>query len=139
MPLAWHHEDTPKWDSGKAEIVGKTPPGVFEWTPPPAGELVPGEWFRVEDDGTVAGYGWMDCSWGDAEVSLAVRPELRNRGVGEFIVRHLDREAATRGVNYLYNSVRKSHPDGERVTAWLTRMGFKPSGDGLLKRRVGER
>ena len=47
MPLAWFHEDTPKWDTGKAEVVGKTPAGVFEWSPPGLGELVPGEWFRV--------------------------------------------------------------------------------------------
>ena len=139
MPLAWFHEDTPKWDTGKAEVVGKTPAGVFEWSPPGLGELVPGEWFRVEDDGVVAGYGWMDCSWGDAEVSLAVSPGHRNRGVGAFIVDRLDEEAAARGVNYLYNAVRKTHPDGPRVTAWLERQGFVVSGDGLLKRRVRRR
>jgi GNAT superfamily N-acetyltransferase len=139
MSLAWFHEDTPQWDAGKAEVVGKTPAGVFDWSPPAIGELVPGEWFRVEDGGSLAGYGWMDCSWGDAEVSLAVRPECRNRGVGAFIMKKLDAEAAARGVNYLYNTVRKTHPDAPAVTAWLTRLGFEPSGEGLLKRRVGSR
>lgn len=139
MALGWFHEETPKWDAGKAEVVGKTPAGVFEWSPPPIGQLVPGEWFRVEEDGAIAGYGWMDCSWGDAEVSLAVEPNHRNRGVGAFIVDHLDREAAARGVNYLYNAVSQKHPDRARVAAWLEGLGFRPSGDGLLKRRVGRR
>ncbi|HEX4823030.1 MAG TPA: GNAT family N-acetyltransferase [Candidatus Polarisedimenticolaceae bacterium] len=139
MALSWIHEDTPRWDRGKADVVGRAEPGVFEWSPPPEGGLVPGEWFRVESDGTVAGYGWMDCSWGDAEVSLAVNPDFRGRGVGGFILDHLDREAAARGVNYLYNTVGKAHPDAGRVTAWLQQSGFAPSGDGLLKRRVRPR
>ena len=139
MALAWIHEDTPRWDRGKAEVVGRSEAGVFEWAPPKEGDLVPGEWFRVEADGAVAGYGWMDCSWGDAEISLAVKPDFRKRGVGAFILDHLDREAAARGVNYLYNAVSKGHPDGARVSAWLQQSGFAPSGDGLLKRRVRPR
>jgi GNAT superfamily N-acetyltransferase len=98
--------------------------------------LVPGEWFRVDDDGATVGYGWMDCTWGDAEITLAVDPRHRRRGVGAFIVHHLGEEAGARGVNYLYNAVRPAHPDRVSVTRWLEGLGFRPSGDGLLKRRV---
>lgn len=136
MALAWIHEDTPRWDAGKAEIVRGAPAGIFDLPKASPGELAPGEWFRVEDDGKLAGYGWMDCTWGDAEILLAVAPNCRGRGVGAFILDQLEHEAAARGVNYLYNAVRPTHPDRVRVTEWLESNGFRPSGDGLLKRRV---
>lgn len=136
MPATWIHEDTPRWDAGKAAIVGGAASGIFELPAFALGDLAPGEWFRVEDGGRLAGYGWMDCTWGDAEVSLAVDPAVRGRGVGAFILDQLEREAGTRGLNYLYNAVRATHPDGGGVTAWLESHGFRPSGDGLLKRKV---
>lgn len=136
MPLTWVREDTPRWDAGKQSIVGGAPPGIFEAPKLAAGDLAPGEWFRVEDGGKTIGYGWMDCTWGDAEILLAVDPRRQRSGVGGFIVDHLEKEAASRGVNYLYNAVRPTHPDREGVTRWLTHRGFVPSGDGLLKRRV---
>ncbi len=100
------------------------------------GDLVAGEWFRVEDRGQVAGYGWMDCTWGDAEILLIVDPDHMRRGVGAFILDRLEQEAVARGLNYLYNEVRATHPRKNAVTTWLTRHGFRPNGDGLLKRRV---
>src|SRR5512139_357375 len=136
MALTWTHEDTPRWDAGKAEIVGGAPAGIFDLPQADPGDLAPGEWFRVEDDGTLVGYGWMDCTWGDAEILLAVAAGRRGRGIGAFILDQLEKEAASRGLNYLYNAVRPTHPDRARVTEWLESNGFRPSGDGLLKRRV---
>ena len=100
------------------------------------GDLAPGEWFRVEDDGRTVGYGWMDCTWGDAEILLVVDPAHQRAGVGAFILDHLEKEAAARGLNYMVNEVRPAHPDRARITRWLESRAFTPSGDGLLKRRV---
>ena len=136
MALSWIREDTPRWDAGKEAIVGGAPAGALALGHFAEGDLVPGEWFRVEDEGKTVGYGWMDCTWGDAEVTLAVDPKRQRAGVGAFIVDQLGREAAARGVNYLYNEVRPTHPERDAVTRWLTDRGFHPSGDGLLKRRV---
>ena len=136
MALTWLREDTPRWDAGKQAIVGGADDGALEPLRLGLGDLAPGEWFRVEDDGLTVGYGWMDCTWGDAEITLAVDPRHRHQGVGAFIVHHLEQEAGSRGVNYLYNAVRPSHPERARVTEWLEGLGFQPSGDGLLKRRV---
>ena len=136
MALTWIHEDNPSWDAGKDRILGGAPAGVFDLSHLRQGSLAPGEWFRVEDGGAIVGYGWMDCTWGDAEVLLAVDPSARSRGIGAFILDGLEKEAASRGLNYLYNAVRPTHPDGEHVTRWLVSHGFAPSGDGLLKRRV---
>ena len=136
MALSWIHEDTPLWDATKQSIVGGAPAGALELPRLGVGELAPGEWFRVEEAGTPVGYGWMDCTWGDAEITLVVDPRRQASGIGAFILRHLEEEAAARGVNYLYNAVRPTHPDRVRVTRWLESSGFRPSGDGLLKRRV---
>jgi len=136
VELRWIREDTPVWDAPKAAIVGGAPEGAIEPPRVGVGELVPGEWFRVEADGTPVGYGWMDCTWGDAAVTLAVDRGRQGEGIGAYILSHLEREAAARGVNYLYNAVRNVHPDRLRVTRWLEARGFQPSGDGLQKKRV---
>ena len=134
MALTWVREDTPVWDGAKQSIVGGAPEGALEIPKLALGELAPGEWFRVEENGATLGYGWMDCTWGDAEITIAVDRSRKGEGIGAFIVSHLEKEATARGVNYLYNAVRPSHPDRETVTRWLVSLGFKPSGDGLLKK-----
>jgi len=136
MALQWIREDTPVWDDGKQAIVGSAPAGALEFPELVAGDLAPGEWFRVEENGLILGYGWMDSTWGDAEVTLAVDPAHRGKGVGAFVLQHLEKEAVARGVNYLYNAVRPAHPERLAVTRWLENLGFQPSGDGLLKKRV---
>ena len=98
MALAWIRESPPEWDAGKRRIVGGAPRGIFDtrFAKLVEGELVPGEWWRVESDGRAVGYGWLDAVWGDAEILLAVDPEVRGSGVGTFIVDHLEAEAKDR-------------------------------------------
>ena len=136
MKLAWIREPAPRWDADKARILGAAPPGTFKLAPLPSGDLIPGEWWRVEQDGAVAGYGWMDTTWGDAEVLLAVDPAARQQGIGGFILDQLEKEAATRGLNYLYNVVRPDHPERERLTRWLEQRRFTRADDDRLMRRV---
>ncbi len=136
MGLKWTRENPPHWDDKKAAILGGAAAGVFALPDYKQGDVLPGEWWRVEDDAGVAGYGWMDTVWGDAEILLAVDPARQKQGVGSFILDHLEAEARTRGLNHLYNSVRPSHPDRERVTRWLESHHFKPSEDGAVLRRV---
>jgi GNAT superfamily N-acetyltransferase len=137
MSLDWIRENPPYWDRHKAAILGAAPPGVFDFGAYREGDVLPGEWWRVEEGGAVLGYGWMDCTWGDAEILLAVDAAQRGRGVGTFILDHLEREARARGLNYLYNEVRPTHPDPKGITRWLEKRKFKRSpGDRLLRRPV---
>lgn len=136
MTLEWIHETNPRWDAPKAAIVGGAPPESLAIPPLAAGDLAPGEWFRVEEGGRVVGYGWMDCTWGDAEVLLVVEASRQRAGIGAFIIDRLEKEAAARGLNYMVNAVRPAHPHRADVTRWLEHHGFVASGDGLLKRRV---
>ena len=92
---------------------------------------------RVEQDGAIVGYGWIDVVWGDAEILLATSPEAQRSGVGTFILDHLDEEARGMGLNYIYNMVRPTHPEAETVTAFLVKRGFESKPDGRLTRRVG--
>lgn len=137
MPLQWIRETPPIWNADKQRIVGGAPTGVFEIGPVKPGEVVPGDWWRVEDHGRVIGYGWMDHAWGDAEILLAVAPDGQCHGAGTFILDRLEDEAAERGINYLYNVVPEAHPDRAGLERWLLRRGFVASQEGgLLKRRV---
>jgi ribosomal protein S18 acetylase RimI-like enzyme len=137
----WLAEKPARWDESKQRIIGDAPVGIFDrrYGESGIGELLPGEWWRVEEGGAVVGYGWLDVVWGDAEILLAVLPEAQDRGVGGFILEELEREAAARGLNYLYNVVRPTHPDASRVSAWLERRGFRASEDGSLLRVVAHR
>ena len=137
MELKWIAENPPQWDETKDRLVGGAPEGIFDTGDRKSGELIPGEWWRVEDGDGVAGYGWMDCTWGDAEVLLVVAPGCQGAGVGSFILDQLEKEAAARGLNYLHNVVRSSHPDREGIAAWLGKRGFsRDHDDDLLRRSV---
>lgn len=137
MSLEWKHEQPSHWDERKISIFSDVPEGVFDLGGREEGDLMPGDWWRVEEQGEVLGYGWMDCSWGDAEILLVVAPAHGGKGVGTFIIDNLEKEAAAQGLNYLYNVVRPGHPDREAVTNWLHGRSFRDSGDGLLKRQIG--
>jgi N-acetylglutamate synthase-like GNAT family acetyltransferase len=100
------------------------------------GERLSSDWWRVERDGRVVGYGWLDDVWGDAEILLAVEDGERRSGVGAFVLERLEEEAADRGLNYVLNVVRDTHPDAAAVTAWLQRHGFAAAEDGALRKRV---
>ncbi|MCB9681965.1 MAG: GNAT family N-acetyltransferase [Alphaproteobacteria bacterium] len=139
MALTWHAEQPAHWDDAKQRILGAEPPGTFGDTllPTHPGAVLPGDWFRVDRDGVAVGYAWMDTVWGDAEILLSVAPDARTTGIGAFALDHLDHEAATRGLNYLFNRVSPRHPRGAEVSGWLQRQGFHASGDGRwLRRRV---
>jgi GNAT superfamily N-acetyltransferase len=137
MSYQWIHESTPEWDDTKETIIGGAPDGIFHLDNYRTGSVIPGEWWHVEADGEIVGYGWMDANFGDAEILLAVAPDRQGKGVGAFILERLEREASRHGLNYMYNVVAPSHPDRDGITAWLSARGFERSHDDeSLKRRV---
>ena len=136
MDLQWTQESPARWDANKARIVGGAPAGIFDrrYAETKEGDVIPGDWWRVESAGEVVGYGWMDVVWGDAEILLAAAPEHQGKGVGRYILEHLEAEAQKRGLNYVYNTIRPTHPDAERLSKWLSAHGFEGSEDGSLFR-----
>ena len=134
--LQWIREDAPRWDADKRRLFGEAELAATALNPPAAGAPVADEWWHVADAaGVIVGYGWLDSEWGDAEVTFLVAPGRRGERVGEFIIDHLEAEAAARGLNYIYNVVPVTSPNPEWVTAWLVGQGFVV-GDGDLRRRV---
>ena len=137
--LAWVAEPQPaRWDEDKARIVGDEAEGVFrsQYAGFKTGDIIPGTWFRVERDGEVVGYGWMDLIWGNAEILVATRPDARGRGVGSFVLEKLRDEASSAGMKYVTNVVRQTHPEKDRVTQWLEKRGFAAGEDGRLFRAL---
>lgn len=138
MALQWIREHLARWDAAKRDIIGSAPAGIFDarYADLPDGAPLSGDWWRVEDDGQTVAFGWLDAVWGDAEILLAVQGEQQERGVGAFVLDRLAEEAAARGLNYIYNVVRPSHPDGGSLTRWLEARGFALQPDGRLTRRA---
>lgn len=141
MSLAWIKDKPARWDADKARIIGDAPAGIFDarFARLAQGAPLPSEWWRVEDDGKTVGFAWLDTVWGDAEIVLATAADARGKGVGTFALDHLEHEARDRGLNYLYNTVRPSHPDRDEVSGWLQERGFNASEDGSLLRAVANR
>jgi GNAT superfamily N-acetyltransferase len=136
MALTWTRENAPRWDDDKQRVFGPDEllaTGLPGFRP---GEPVPDEWWRVTDGGEVAGYGWLDTEWGDARITFVVAPGRRGHGVGAFILERLEGEAAARGLNYIYNVVPGTHPDGAWIRNWLSLHGFRESSRGQLRRQV---
>ncbi len=137
MTLQWSRETRPVWDDDKQRIIGGAPPGALAMSHAEGVELL-GDWFAARDGDAVVGYGWMDSTWGgDTEILLAVDPQRQGQGVGTFIMSHLEQEAARQGTNYVYNTVRESHPHREQVHDWLLGRGYRGSDrDESLRKRV---
>ena len=134
--LHWTKEDTPRWDAAKQRLFGPEELAATGMMAPAPGSPIAHEWWHVTgDDGEVAGYGWLDSEWGDAEITFLVGRDRRGAGIGGFIVDRLEEEAAGRGLNYIYNVVPPTHPDPSWMTRWLTGHGFTP-GHGDLRRQV---
>jgi N-acetylglutamate synthase-like GNAT family acetyltransferase len=139
VSFTWHR-DIPVWDADKLRIVGGTAKGILDsrYADIQEGTTVPCNWFRAERDGVVVGYGWVDVNWGEAEILLATADDAQGSGVGSFILEKLDDEARRMGLAYTYNTVRSTHPERDKVTAWLIKRGFEKNPDGRLTRRVGK-
>lgn len=141
MKLSWTHEHNPVWDDQKRRVVGAAPAGALD-VAHEAGAPLPGDWWRAADeDGSVVGYGWLDATWGgDAEILLAVDPACQRQGAGTFIIGCLEQEAAARGINYVFNTVRSTHPDRDGLHDWLAVRGYRGStADTTLRKHVVSR
>ena len=137
--LTWVKDEDPRWDADRERIFATVRDGVFRPEVRTPGERLSSDWWRVEDDGRVIGYGWLDDVWGDAEILLAVEESARGTGAGAFALARLEEEAADRGLNYVLNVVRDTHPDRTAVTEWFLAHGFSGTEDGRLRKRVGDR
>ena len=138
--LSWSHEPNPTWDADKQRVIGSAPAGVFDLGYADGAPL-PGDWWSARTaDGVVVGYGWLDATWGgDAEILLAVDGAARQRGVGSFVLSRLEDEAAARGLNYVYNTVRSTHPQRDDLHDWLAVRGYRGgTSDTTLRKRVGD-
>jgi N-acetylglutamate synthase-like GNAT family acetyltransferase len=134
--MEWVRETPAHWDGAKADVLGELAPGLFGLGSPADGDALADEWWRVERDGEVLGYGRLDDTWGDAEILLLVAAKQRGAGVGSFALARLEQEAAARHVNYIYNVVPQGHPERDTITEWLTARGFELNDVGELRKRV---
>jgi len=137
--LRWVKDDDARWDADRQRVFATVPDGVFRPETRTPGERLSSDWWRVEDGDRVIAYGWLDDVWGDAEILLAVDASARGTGAGAFALARLEEEAAARGLNYVLNVVRDTHPDRESVTEWFRAHGFTGSEDGRLVKQVGDR
>jgi N-acetylglutamate synthase-like GNAT family acetyltransferase len=139
VQLRWVKDDDPRWDADRERVFATLGSDVFPGLTRHMGDQLPSDWWRVETDDGVVGYGWLDDVWGDAEILLAIEESARGTGAGAFALARLEDEAAARGLNYVVNVVRDTHPDRSAVTGWFLAHGFSGTDDGRLRKQVGNR
>ena len=137
--LTWVEDRDPRWDADRERVFATVPEGAFRPEARIPGARLSSDWWRVQDGDRVIGYGWLDDVWGDAEILLAVEEDARGTGAGAFALARLEEEAAGRGLNYVVNMVRDTHPDRAAVSEWFLAHGFARSEDGAMWKRVGDR
>lgn len=77
-------------------------------------------------DGRVAGYGGMHCVCGQCYLAnLAVSPEYRRQGIGAALLAALEKEARSRGGEFLSLEVR---PSNCQAIGLYTKLGFEEAG-----------
>ena len=114
---------------GYTDSQGDGPPVLMmPYNPPHYAALLEGWGLRKAMD--LWAY-WADRSAASGRRTLEGAIELSWQLLPE-----LEREATARGLNYLYNLVRSTHPRASEVTAWLAKRGFHASEDGRLLRRT---
>jgi N-acetylglutamate synthase-like GNAT family acetyltransferase len=137
--LRWVKDDDPRWDADRERVFATVGTDVFPGLARQMGDQLPSDWWRVEDGGRVVAYSWLDDVWGNAEILLAVDEAARGTGAGAFALARLEDEAAARGLNYVVNVVRDTHPERTAVTDWFLAHGFTGTDDGRLGKQVGDR
>ncbi len=136
MALSWTREPAPIWDAAKQRVLADLSVHLLGLNEVSEGQRLADEWWRVEDGESVVGFGRLDDTWGDAEILVAVEPDSQGRGVGSFILEHLESEASQRGLNYLYNVVHPEHPEHDEIRAWFLARGFTPGTEAELRKQL---
>jgi N-acetylglutamate synthase-like GNAT family acetyltransferase len=136
--LSWVKDDDPRWDTDRERVFATVGTEIFPGLTREVGARLPSDWWRVEEGGRVVGYAWLDDVWGDAEILLAIEQSARGTGAGSFALARLEEEARARGLNYVLNVVRDTHPERAAVNGWFLAHGFTGTEDGALRKQVRE-
>jgi ribosomal protein S18 acetylase RimI-like enzyme len=102
-------------------VEGFSRPGDFGIVAEEGAKPLGAAWWRYFQAGA-PGYGFVDES--TPEVSAAVLPAYRGRGVGTALLRALEHEAREQGIKRLSLSVEGDNP----AAALYKRLGFRPVG-----------
>jgi ribosomal protein S18 acetylase RimI-like enzyme len=133
----WQHQEHPVWDEDKQRVVGGQAAGIFSLSHAPGQDLADDWWAASDASGRIVAFGWMDVTWGEAEILLAVEPDARQAGLGSFVLDQLEHEAASRGLNYVCNVVAETHPDHDAICDWLGVRGYQGDAQsGVLRKKV---
>ena len=100
-------------------VEGFGRPGDYGIVAEQGAEPLGAAWWRYFQAST-PGYGFVDEA--TPEVSAAVLPGQRGRGIGTALLEALEREARNRGIDRLSLSVERENP----AVALYQRLGFRP-------------
>ncbi|GEM_PF-5388488 len=129
--MYWIKEDKAIWNENKARIIGSNI-GSFFLDFPVQSDILPGEWFNLTDEnGEIVGYGWINVSEGDAEISVAIDGKYQGRGYGSQIIDNLYREVESLGFEEIIVVVRQENPNASDVVKWAYKNGYVAEWPGL--------
>ncbi|PHF65852.1 hypothetical protein COI42_23380 [Priestia aryabhattai] len=128
MKLYFENITEPKWTGELQEVLEEVEEGIFEFKSVINGRKLKGEWWRLfnQEDETI-GYGWVDISEGDFEISLVVKREFRGNykiRAGKFILSKLEAVAKEKSLQSTCVVIKSTNPNKYSLVKWFYKQGY---------------
>lgn len=121
----WQKEENPIWDQDKERIFNTAHEGCYSFKNIEVGTKLRGNWWVLSSkENKKIGYGWINESNNDAEISVIVNKKYRDKNFGSKILNHLETEALDLGCSESVAVVRNEHPFPRKIFKWLIESGY---------------
>lgn len=123
--MKFEKETLPVWNEEKEKAFDQSDSKSFTFYNMTLGAKINQEWWRATDDqDNLIGYGMIDETEEDFEISFLVLSEYQNKGYGDYIRLNLECIAKNRGYQVVKAVIKKENINISLVAAWLYGRGY---------------
>jgi hypothetical protein len=134
MELNFIQIEEPRWAGEIKETLDSVEEGVFEFEVRDNGQLGEEWWQLCGYKNNTIGYGWIDTSKGDFEISLVVKEEFRGNSqirAGKLILSNLEEIAKQRNIEHIWVVVKGTNDNKYSLIKWFYNQGYKRANETL--------
>lgn len=119
----------PQWNGDIKGILESIEKDVIDISELQENQELHQEWWKLSDDNDeTIGFGWIDTSNGDVEISLVIKKEYRQNkdiGAGSFILSLLEKKVLDNGYERVCVRVKWTNPNRDKVIEWFYNKGYR--------------
>ena len=131
-------EDNPIWNLEKNRIFTSIDQGTFEYNLKELGLgiALEHEWWKLVENKKVLGFGWINYTNDDFEISFVVYDDYTGKGLGSFIINELEKLGESKGYRKILAIVKETNPNSEKIIEYLYRKGYSFYIDGIDQKNI---